>query len=319
MVASNPSEWMASMCSARNWSNKASFQRDMLPGSENADIWTTTRTPDSPLWSASSSPTPPHVHPESGLRPCSLVQEKDALTSCFEWPSEHKDEQKNSRHATTTTTITNAELISSSKPACSLWTWCRRPSVWRRFWEAPGWSTCSPSGSCPGSWCGGRERRRCWTPAGEESRVRKGGVWPWTRAPPASWTRRLQVVLHNVPVGLHHLKHHVVLDVLHKVQHALSEGERSRKPARQQLEACENVRGSSGVRTREVARTNSPLGRAWRVLLEVFVADPDVAQQPLYVFAVKHVAEQHLVARQRFPAGFRRVPSARLSTFELLL
>lgn len=226
----------------------------MLLGSENANIWTTTRTPDSPLWSASSSLTPPHVHSESGIRPCSLAQEKDALASCFEWPSKHKNEQKNSCRATTATT--NAELISAFKPACSLWTWCRRPSVWRRFWEAPGWSTCSPSGSCPGSWCGGRERRRCSTPAEGESRVRKGGAWPGTCASPASLTRRLQVVLHNVPVGLHHLKHHVVLDVLHKVQHALSEGERRRKPARQQLEARENVRRSPRFTRENVAQTH---------------------------------------------------------------
>lgn len=290
----------------------------MLPGPENANIWTI--TPDSPLWSASSSPTPPHVHPESGVRPCSLVQERDALTSYFEWPSKHKNEQKNSGHATITI-ITNAELISFFKPACSLWTWCRRPSVWRRFWEAPGWSTCSPSGSCPGSWCDGRERRRCSTPAEEESRVRKDGVGRGTRASPASLTRRLQVVLHNVPVGLHHLKHHVVLDVLHKVQHALSEGERSRKPARAAVGGVWKGAWVLQVHTRE-CRTNSPFGRARRVLLEVFVADPDVAQQSLHVFAVKHVAEQHLVARQRFPAGsegFHQHDCRRISTFEFIL
>lgn len=43
-------------------------------------------------------------------------------------------------------------------------------------------------------------------------------------------THCLKIVLHDVPVGLHHLKHHVVLDVLHKVEHALSEGERSGEP-----------------------------------------------------------------------------------------
>lgn len=37
--------------------------------------------------------------------------------------------------------------------------------------------------------------------------------------------------------------------------------------------------------------------------MEVLVADPDVAEQPLDVFAVKHVSEQHLVASQRFPGG----------------
>lgn len=35
--------------------------------------------------------------------------------------------------------------------------------------------------------------------------------------------------------------------------------------------------------------------------MEVLVADPDVAEQPLDVFAVKHVSEQHLVASQGFP------------------
>lgn len=43
-------------------------------------------------------------------------------------------------------------------------------------------------------------------------------------------THCFQVVLHDVPRGLHHLKHHVVLDVLHKVEHALSERERSSEP-----------------------------------------------------------------------------------------
>lgn len=127
------------------------------------------------------------------------------------------------------------------KPACSLWTWHRQPLVWRRFWEAQGWSTCSPSGSCPGSWCGGRARHQCSMPAEDKSQVRKDHITRETCASPAALTRRLQVVLHNVPVGLHHLKHHVVLDVLHKVQHALSEGKRSGKPAHQQVEECENA------------------------------------------------------------------------------
>lgn len=43
-------------------------------------------------------------------------------------------------------------------------------------------------------------------------------------------THCFQVVLHDVPRGLHHFEHHVVLDVLHKVEHALSESERSSKP-----------------------------------------------------------------------------------------
>ena len=48
------------------------------------------------------------------------------------------------------------------------------------------------------------------------------------------------VVLEGVPVGLDHLKHHVVLKVLHKVQHALSQGEGSRVPpsAREVEDLC---------------------------------------------------------------------------------
>lgn len=40
--------------------------------------------------------------------------------------------------------------------------------------------------------------------------------------------------------------------------------------------------------------------------MEVLVADPDVAQQPLDVLAVKHVPEQHLVACEGFPGEGRR-------------
>lgn len=47
---------------------------------------------------------------------------------------------------------------------------------------------------------------------------------------------------------------------------------------------------------------DSPFGTVKRVELEVLVADPHVAQQPLHVFAVKQVTEQHLVPRQGFPA-----------------
>ena len=53
-----------------------------------------------------------------------------------------------------------------------------------------------------------------------------------------SSTHCFQVVLHDVPGWLHHLKHHVVLDVLHKVEHALSEGKRGSKPAKSMLEQC---------------------------------------------------------------------------------
>lgn len=77
-------------------------------------------------------------------------------------------------------------------------------------------------------------------PVEDESQVRKDRIRVETCASPVSLTHCLQVVLHNVPVGLHHLKHHVVLDVLHKVQHSLPEGKRSSKPA-QQFEECENV------------------------------------------------------------------------------
>lgn len=33
-----------------------------------------------------------------------------------------------------------------------------------------------------------------------------------------------------MPGGLHHLKHHVVLDVLHKIQHSLAQSESTSKP-----------------------------------------------------------------------------------------
>lgn len=64
-------------------------------------------------------------------------------------------------------------------------------------------------------------------------------------------THCLQVVLHDVPRGLHHLEHHVVLDVLHKVEHALSESERSSKPVKTKhevdwLAVCLNVAPGGG-------------------------------------------------------------------------
>lgn len=43
------------------------------------------------------------------------------------------------------------------------------------------------------------------------------------------------------------------------------------------------------------------------VLLGCFVADPHVAQQPLDMFAVKNVSEQHLVSRQRFPEKYKNI------------
>lgn len=46
-----------------------------------------------------------------------------------------------------------------------------------------------------------------------------------------------------MPGGLHHLKHHVVLDVLYEVEHALSEGERSSKPAYRQFEQSVRTSG----------------------------------------------------------------------------
>lgn len=63
------------------------------------------------------------------------------------------------------------------------------------------------------------ERAHVW--ATKSTRNGSSGGW---------FTYRFQVVLHDVPGGLDHLKHHVVLDVLHKVEHALSEGKRRGKP-----------------------------------------------------------------------------------------
>lgn len=60
-----------------------------------------------------------------------------------------------------------------NKPACSLWTWRRQPWVWRRSWEAQDWLACSPSGSCRGSWCGGKAHHRCLTPGEEEDSQHK--------------------------------------------------------------------------------------------------------------------------------------------------
>lgn len=52
----------------------------------------------------------------------------------------------------------------------------------------------------------------------------------------------------------------------------------------------------------------------------VLVADPDVAQQPLNVFAVKHVSEQHLVACQGFPGeGGRGAIKEGVTTVRLLM
>lgn len=61
----------------------------------------------------------------------------------------------------------------------------------------------------------------------------------WVR----SVTHCFQVLLHDVPCGLHHLEHHVVLDVLHKVQHALSEGERYGEPAHRSNGETEQISG----------------------------------------------------------------------------
>ena len=37
------------------------------------------------------------------------------------------------------------------------------------------------------------------------------------------------------------------------------------------------------------------------MLLSVFIGDPYIAQQPLNMFAVKDVSEEHLVSGQGFP------------------
>lgn len=43
-------------------------------------------------------------------------------------------------------------------------------------------------------------------------------------------THRFQVLLQNVPGGLHDLEHHVVLDILHEVEHALAQREGTGEP-----------------------------------------------------------------------------------------
>lgn len=55
-------------------------------------------------------------------------------------------------------------------------------------------------------------------------------------------------------------------------------------------------------RGRGASRTDAPLCGVQRVLLGGLVADPDAAELALHVLAVEHVPEEHLVARQGFPA-----------------
>lgn len=45
-------------------------------------------------------------------------------------------------------------------------------------------------------------------------------------------TYRFQILLQDVPRRLHHFKHHVVLDVLHKVEHSLAQSKSASKPER---------------------------------------------------------------------------------------
>lgn len=54
---------------------------------------------------------------------------------------------------------------------------------------------------------------------------------PQRRAGPTpSQTHRLEILLQHVPRWLHHFEHHVVLDVLHKIEHALPQRESPCKP-----------------------------------------------------------------------------------------
>lgn len=84
--------------------------------------------------------------------------------------------------------------------------------------------------------CGGRtqkvstEHGRALTSSPQQQRhkTRWCAVSVWTQH--RLLTHCFQVVFHDVPGGLHHLEHHVVLDVLHKVEHALTQGECSSKP-----------------------------------------------------------------------------------------
>lgn len=43
-------------------------------------------------------------------------------------------------------------------------------------------------------------------------------------------THQFQVLLKNVPCWLHHFKHHVILDILYKIQHPLPQCESTSKP-----------------------------------------------------------------------------------------
>ena len=66
----------------------------------------------------------------------------------------------------------------------------------------------------------------------------------------------------------------------------------------------QNVRMlKSYTQIKTYTHTHIPFSRAERVLLSVFIGDPYVAQEPLHVFAVKYVSEEHLVSGQSFPEG----------------
>lgn len=43
-------------------------------------------------------------------------------------------------------------------------------------------------------------------------------------------THQFQVLLKNVPCWLHHFEHHVILDILYKIQHPLPQCESTSEP-----------------------------------------------------------------------------------------
>lgn len=80
-----------------------------------------------------------------------------------------------------------------------------------------------------------------------------------------------------------------------------------------QRETCHGSISYKGVRQiaflqegARVRRRDAPLSGVQGALLGGLVADPDAAELPLYVLAVEHVPEEHLVAGQGFPAGSGR-------------
>lgn len=256
MVASKPaSDWRASTYSARNcerthrWKFKINLQYTVYLFRYQF-LWQDS-SPSRPLWSASSSPPRQHVRSDSEDRPSSLAPGRDALTSCSEWTAMKPKREQTSELQTfraaenkhlgscqqtcmqfvnMTHTAMSLEKILRSSGLVSMQSFRQlsRKLVW---WQ----STSSMLDAC-------RRKRET---VSRRSHFVCSDLQPQQRISSETEaafsrlcfhqikrvTHRFQVVLHDVPGGLHHLKHHVVLDVLHKVEHALSEGERSSKPA----------------------------------------------------------------------------------------